>query len=153
MRHKRTLDGAIITTIHGFCARLLREFPVEADLDPQFALLDAHQSAMLEEAVAEETITEFISAEDQAITELAAGIGRVRLARGLIGIYRSMRNQGLTIEKLRARGRQESQDDRRLQRGASGTGGEDARVHTSPRLDRVGGIKTPRSRTPLARAS
>jgi ATP-dependent helicase/nuclease subunit A len=101
MRHKRTLDGAIITTIHGFCARLLREFPVEADLDPQFALLDAHQSAMLEEAVAEETITEFISAEDQAITELAAGIGRVRLARGLIGIYRSMRNQGLTIEKLR----------------------------------------------------
>jgi len=101
MRHKRTLDGAIITTIHGFCARLLREFPVEADLDPQFALLDAHQSSMLEESVAEETITEFISAQDQAITELAAGIGRVRLARGLIGIYRSMRNQGLTIEKLR----------------------------------------------------
>ena len=101
MRHKRTLDGAIITTIHGFCARLLREFPVEADLDPQFALLDAHQSSMLEESVAEETITEFISAQDLAITELAAGIGRVRLARGLIGIYRSMRNQGLTIEKLR----------------------------------------------------
>src|SRR6266404_3309791 len=43
MRHKRTLEGAIITTIHGFCARLLREFPVEADVDPQFALLDAHQ--------------------------------------------------------------------------------------------------------------
>lgn len=102
MRHKRTLDGAIINTIHGFCARLLREFPVEADLDPQFALLDAHQSAMLEESVAEETITEFISGQDKAITELAAGIGRVRLARGLIGIYRSMRNQGLTIEKLRA---------------------------------------------------
>jgi len=101
MRHKRTLDGAIITTIHGFCARLLREFPVEADLDPQFALLDAHQSSMLEESVAEETITEFISDQDLAITELAAGIGRVRLARGLIGIHRSMRNQGLTIEKLR----------------------------------------------------
>ncbi|MFN2514524.1 MAG: UvrD-helicase domain-containing protein, partial [Pyrinomonadaceae bacterium] len=28
--YKRTLDGAVITTIHGFCARLLREFPVEA---------------------------------------------------------------------------------------------------------------------------
>src|SRR6266851_2028451 len=35
MRHKRTLDSAIITTIHGFCARLLREFPVESDIDPQ----------------------------------------------------------------------------------------------------------------------
>ena len=50
MRHKRTLDGAVITTIHGFCARLLREFPAEAGIDPQFTLLDQHQSAMLEEA-------------------------------------------------------------------------------------------------------
>jgi ATP-dependent helicase/nuclease subunit A len=102
MRHKRTLEGAIITTIHGFCARLLREFPVEADIDPQFALLDAHQSAMLEEAVIEAIITELISARDQAITELAAGIGRARLASGLIDIYRSMRGQGLTVERLRA---------------------------------------------------
>ncbi|HSF24185.1 MAG TPA: UvrD-helicase domain-containing protein, partial [Blastocatellia bacterium] len=103
MRHKRTLDGAVITTIHGFCARLLREFPVEAGIDPQFALLDAHQSAMLEEAVAEESLTEFISAgPGHAVTELAAGVGRARLARGLIGIYRSMRNQGLSIEKLLA---------------------------------------------------
>src|SRR6185436_9799832 len=27
LSYKRTLDGAVITTIHGFCARLLREFP------------------------------------------------------------------------------------------------------------------------------
>lgn len=102
MRHKRTLDSAIITTIHGFCARLLREFPVEADIDPQFALLDAHQSAMLEEAVVEEAVTECITAQNHAITQLAAGVGRTRLIRGLIGIYRSMRNQGLTREKLEA---------------------------------------------------
>lgn len=100
LRHKRTLDGAIITTIHGFCARLLREFPVEADIDPQFALLDAHQSSMLEEAVVEESLTEFISAKHQAITELAAAVGRPRLARGLIDTYRSMRSQGLTLGRL-----------------------------------------------------
>ena len=100
MRHKRTLDGAIITTIHGFCSRLLREFPVEADIDPQFMLLDAHQSAMLEEAVAEDSLTEFINSDDRAVTELAAGAGRLSLARGVIGIYRSMRNQGLTLEML-----------------------------------------------------
>ena len=38
--YKRTLDGAVITNIHGFCARLLREFPVEARVDPQFLFLD-----------------------------------------------------------------------------------------------------------------
>lgn len=100
MRHKRTLDGAIITTIHGFCARLLREFPIEADIDPQFILLDAHRSSMLEESVAEESLTEFISSGDQPVTELTAGIGRGRLVRGLIDIYRSMRNQGLTPGRL-----------------------------------------------------
>ncbi len=105
-RHKRTLDGAIITTIHGFCARLLREFPVEADIDPQFTLLDAHESSMLEEAVAEESLTEFISTGHQAITELAATVGRARLARGLIDIYRSMRNQGLTVDQLAEQTRQ-----------------------------------------------
>src|SRR5947207_12268906 len=45
--YKRTLDGAVITTIHGFCARLLREFPVEARIDPQFVLLDEHRAAIV----------------------------------------------------------------------------------------------------------
>src|ERR1700754_1345196 len=31
LSYKRTLDGAMITTIHGFCARLLREFRSEED--------------------------------------------------------------------------------------------------------------------------
>ena len=100
MRHKRTLDGAVITTIHGFCARLLREFPVEAGVDPQFALLDQHQSAMLEESVAEEVLTSFIDAGHEAITQLTAGVGRLRLAEGLIRIFRSMRNQGLKLEQV-----------------------------------------------------
>ena len=44
LNYKRTLDGAVITTIHGFCARLLREFPIEARVDPQFLLLDEHRA-------------------------------------------------------------------------------------------------------------
>ena len=34
------LEVAHINTIHGFCADLLRERPVEAGIDPQFAVLD-----------------------------------------------------------------------------------------------------------------
>src|SRR6184192_2890147 len=60
LRHKRTLEGAVITTIHGFCSRLLHEFPVEANIDPQFMLLDEHQAAMLLEAVVEETLADAI---------------------------------------------------------------------------------------------
>ncbi|PYP83484.1 MAG: hypothetical protein DMF61_22955 [Blastocatellia bacterium AA13] len=101
IRHKRTLDGGVITTIHGFCSRLLHEFPVEAGIDPQFKLLDEHQSSILLETAVEEALTAFINSGHEAITRLTAGVGRQALVMSLIEIYRSIRNPGLTIERVR----------------------------------------------------
>src|SRR5712671_6896953 len=98
--YKRTLDGAVITTIHGFCARLLREFPVEARVDPQFLLLDEHRAAMLLESVVEEVLTEFISAGHVEISRLTLGVGRGRLAEALGQLYRDVRGQGLSLDEL-----------------------------------------------------
>jgi ATP-dependent helicase/nuclease subunit A len=100
LNYKRTLDGAVITTIHGFCARLLREFPVEARIDPQFLLLDEHRAAMLLEAVVEETLTEFISSGHPEISRLTLGVGRGKLAAALGQVYRDVRGQGLSFESL-----------------------------------------------------
>lgn len=100
MSYKRTLDGAIITTIHGFCSRLLREFPVEARVDPQFILLDEHQAATLLENAVEETLTEFINSGHEAISRLTAGVGRGRLAAMLVELYRKIRGQGLATTRL-----------------------------------------------------
>ena len=41
------LEGAFIGTIHSFCARLLRERPVEAGLDPSFEELDETDGALI----------------------------------------------------------------------------------------------------------
>ncbi|MGH9873367.1 MAG: UvrD-helicase domain-containing protein [Pyrinomonadaceae bacterium] len=100
LNYKRTLDGAVITTIHGFCARLLREFPVEARIDPQFLLLDEHRAAMLLESVVEEVLTEFISAGHIEISRLTLGIGRGKLAAALGQLYRDVRGQGLSLNEL-----------------------------------------------------
>src|SRR5688572_27639389 len=100
LNYKRTLDGAVITTIHGFCARLLREFPVEARVDPQFLLLDEHRAAMLLESVVEECLTEFISAGHVEISRLTLGVGRGKLAAALAQIYRDVRGQGLSLDEL-----------------------------------------------------
>ena len=100
LNYKRTLDGAVITTIHGFCARLLREFPVEARIDPQFLLLDEHRAAMLLESVVEEALTQFISAGHVEISRLTLGVGRGKLAQALGQIYREMRGQGLSLPDL-----------------------------------------------------
>src|SRR5687768_6206578 len=100
LSYKRTLDGAVITTIHGFCSRLLREFPVEARVDPQFLLLDEHRAAMLLESVVEECLTEFISAGHVEISRLTLGVGRGKLAAALAQIYREVRGQGLSLREL-----------------------------------------------------
>src|SRR5438309_10260737 len=83
LRHKRALEGAVITTIHGFCSRLLHEFPVEANIDPQFVLLDEHQSIMMLEAVVEETLSDAIHHGDETILQFTQGLGRAALAKAL----------------------------------------------------------------------
>src|SRR5215510_3098637 len=47
LHYKRTLDGAVITTIHGSCPCLLRDFPVEARVNPNFVLFDNPRPGLL----------------------------------------------------------------------------------------------------------
>src|SRR5215510_12816310 len=100
LNYKRTLDGAVITTIHGFCARMLREFPIEARVDPQFLLLDEHRAAMMLELIVEEVLSEFIGNGHVEISRLTLGVGRSRLAAALAQLYREARGQGLGLEDL-----------------------------------------------------
>ena len=100
LNYKRTLDGAVITTIHGFCARLLREFPVEAHIDPQFLLLDEHRAAMLLESVVEEVLSQFISDGHVEVSRLTLGVGRAKLAAALTQVYKEARSQGLSWEQI-----------------------------------------------------
>ena len=105
LRHKRALEGAVVTTIHGFCSRLLHEFPVEANIDPQFVLLDEHQSAMMLEAIVEEALTDAIHHGNEKIVLLTQGATRAVLAAALVELYRRYRGEGLSlaaIEKLSA---------------------------------------------------
>jgi ATP-dependent helicase/nuclease subunit A len=100
LRHKRTLEGAVITTIHGFCSRLLHEFPVEANIDPQFVLLDEHQAAMLLESVVEETLADAIHHGQETILQFTQGTGRAALATALVELHRKYRGEGLSIETI-----------------------------------------------------
>lgn len=103
LRHKRALEGAVITTIHGFCSRLLHEFPVEANIDPQFALLDEHRAAMMLEAVVEQSLTEAIQHNNEKIIQMAQGLGRSALAIALADLYREYRSEGLSLSEMESK--------------------------------------------------
>ena len=81
------LDDAPISTIHGFAGRLLREFPVEAGVDPAFEQLDALGSDLERGRLWEEWLSGLASGDP------SAGTAR----RGLSRLLRA----GVRLEWLR----------------------------------------------------
>ena len=61
---RRQLVSANISTIHSFCLDILREFPVEAELDANFIPIDSRASGELIELAVEETIKKLLNSED-----------------------------------------------------------------------------------------
>jgi ATP-dependent helicase/nuclease subunit A len=71
-RARRGLGFARISTIHAFCAALLRENPMQAGLDPSFEVLDEHESGTLTERICEEFLVEAIRADNPGARRLVA---------------------------------------------------------------------------------
>jgi ATP-dependent helicase/nuclease subunit A len=69
LRLRNRLSSAYISTIHAFCLRLLREYPVEANLDPDFSQLNEMQNELLIEQTIR-TELEKISADERQWLDL-----------------------------------------------------------------------------------
>ena len=61
---REDLPAARISTIHAFCAALLREYPIEADLDPAFAVLEGVDAAQLRQQAVRQTLASLARARD-----------------------------------------------------------------------------------------
>src|SRR5665811_1626484 len=72
-----------ISTIHGFAGRLLREFPVEAGVDPAFEQLDGLGSDIERARLWEEWLTELAAGDpsEEAVVEATGRRVRDWLAR------------------------------------------------------------------------
>jgi ATP-dependent exoDNAse (exonuclease V) beta subunit len=91
----REAERAAISTIHGFCARVLREHAVEAGLDPGFSVLDDPTSREL-----------LAGAYDEALAAFMAGDAPEALA--FVAVHRGDTLQAMITEahgSLRAAGR------------------------------------------------
>ena len=64
---RRQLVSANISTIHSFCTSILRDYPVEAQLDARFVPIDENLSEELIELSVEEMIR--TSFENELVTE------------------------------------------------------------------------------------
>jgi ATP-dependent helicase/nuclease subunit A len=90
----RELDGAWISTIHGFCMRLLKAHPFAAGIDPRFRVLDESQARVLQSEAFETALAGFLSEGDEERVHLLATYGARGLRRMLTGVYETLRAAG-----------------------------------------------------------
>ncbi len=94
----RDLDRAWVSTIHGFCARLLRAHPFEAGLDPRFRVLDESQAAVLRAAAFQSALAELCSGREPERLRLLETYGARGLASMLTAVHGRLRSAGLPLE-------------------------------------------------------
>ena len=90
----RELDGAWISTIHGFCNRLLKTHPFAVGLDPRFRELDEAGAAVLRGEAFERALESFCANAEPERLRLLATYRARGLRRMLTGVYETLRSAG-----------------------------------------------------------
>lgn len=88
----RETEGAYISTIHGFCARVLRTHALAAGIDPDFSVLDETESDALAEAAFETALEDLAQNAPGGVELIAAH--RTGLREAILGTYAELRARG-----------------------------------------------------------
>jgi ATP-dependent exoDNAse (exonuclease V) beta subunit len=94
-RAARDGERAWITTMHGFCRRLLAGHPVTANLDPRFRVLDDVEAARLGERAFAEALDEVVASGGGPVARFAAGFAPRRLRDIVCATHERLRSQGV----------------------------------------------------------
>ncbi len=93
----RELDGAWISTIHGFCLRLLKAHPFAAGVDPRFRVLDDSQARVIRGEAFARALEEACAGEQPERLALLTTYGAAGLRRMLTSVYETLRSAGRAL--------------------------------------------------------
>ena len=96
----RETERAWVTTIHGFCRRLLGTHPVAAGLDPRFRVLDAPEAERLRERAAREAIERLVAEGDERLERVVAAYRSWRIGAIVLTAHERLRSQGMAKPAL-----------------------------------------------------
>ncbi len=119
---RRQVETAYISTIHGFCSRLLQENPFEAGVDPEFRVLDEKQSRQLLRQCFEQAVAQAYATNDTEITHLlAAGQGERQYGDTGEPLQALAESVEFALAKLRGAGRSRRELERHWHSGPQET--------------------------------
>ncbi|MFV9510135.1 UvrD-helicase domain-containing protein [Tepidibacillus sp. LV47] len=99
------LERANISTIHSFSAKILREFPIEAKIDPEFQVLDETQIRWLLVDIVKKELKKQLEEEHQkGISPLYQWVMAAGFDRGvkqIAKVYQQVKNSGHSLQQIR----------------------------------------------------
>jgi ATP-dependent exoDNAse (exonuclease V) beta subunit len=94
------IGGAWVTTIHGFCNRLLAGHPVAAGIDPRFRVLGAPETERAAREAFDDALAEFLADGDEPRERAVAAFEIGGLWAMVTGIHAELRSRGVAEPRL-----------------------------------------------------
>jgi ATP-dependent helicase/nuclease subunit A len=95
-----TVGGAWITTIHGFCNRVLAAHPVAAGVDPGFRVLDQPEAERAAREAFDSALSEFLAGAEPEREETVAAYDLEGLRGVIVAIHDELRSRGVADPTL-----------------------------------------------------
>src|ERR1019366_750884 len=89
------LERAYVSTVHGFCARLLKENAVFAGLDPEFYVMDERESLREQRRAVDEILDGMFAEQPDRMRALMRGLAAIDAGAEVLDAYDAIRAAGV----------------------------------------------------------
>jgi len=94
------LERAWVSTVHGFCVRLLKENAVFAGVDPEFSVADEREAWRIQQEAMAAAMEESFQKHPPGIRALIRGLSSYEFEEAVLSSYDAMRGAGVRVEDL-----------------------------------------------------
>jgi ATP-dependent exoDNAse (exonuclease V) beta subunit len=96
------LERAWVSTVHGFCARLLRENAVFAGVDPEFRIVQGNEAWRMQQESIAAAIDGLFHEHPDRLRALIRGLSSSEFEEAVLSAYDTMRGAGVRVGQLGA---------------------------------------------------
>jgi len=96
------LERANVSTVHGFCARFLKENAIFAGIDPEFYVMDEREAARIQRLAVDQTLDQMYAEQPERARGLMRGLAAYDTGAALMDAYEAIRAAGVGIAGLPA---------------------------------------------------
>ena len=98
---RQQMENAYVSTMHGFCNRLIRENAIAAGVDPQFSILDELTAGYEQNRCLAEALDALLAERHEDMLRLVRLLRHYDLQRCLTDTYDAIRCAGVEMQRLR----------------------------------------------------